>query len=69
MRDVMRTPSSRADKALSNLKIYVNSFRSVYPINSGISATSAVAVGRYPEDTYFNGNVHISNRQLHNAVS
>ncbi|KAH9989729.1 glucoamylase [Russula compacta] len=45
-----------SDKALSNLKIYVDSFRSLYPINSGISTTSAVAVGRYPEDTYFNGN-------------
>ncbi|KAH9986648.1 Six-hairpin glycosidase-like protein [Russula vinacea] len=31
-------------------------FRSIYPINSGISATSAVAVGRYPEDIYYNGN-------------
>ncbi|KAF8267404.1 glucoamylase [Lactarius quietus] len=45
-----------SDKALSNLKVYVDSFRSIYPINSGISATSAVAVGRYPEDVYFNGN-------------
>ncbi|KAH9042003.1 glucoamylase [Lactarius pseudohatsudake] len=45
-----------SDKALSNLKVYVDSFRSVYPINSGIDATSAVAVGRYPEDVYFNGN-------------
>ncbi|KAH9080399.1 glucoamylase [Lactarius deliciosus] len=45
-----------SDRALSNLKVYVDSFRSVYPINSGISATSAVAVGRYPEDVYFNGN-------------
>jgi len=45
-----------SDKALSNLKVYVDSFRSIYPINSGISATSAVAVGRYPEDTYIGGN-------------
>ncbi|KAI0304306.1 glucoamylase [Multifurca ochricompacta] len=37
-----------SDKALSNLKVYVDSFRSVYPINSGVSATSA--------DVYFNGN-------------
>jgi glucoamylase len=42
---------------LSNLKVYVDSFRSVYPINSGTGATSAVAVGRYPEDVYYNGNV------------
>ncbi|KAF8271969.1 glucoamylase [Lactarius quietus] len=45
-----------SDKALSNLKVYVDSFRSIYPINSEISATSAVAVGRYPEDVYYNGN-------------
>ena len=46
-----------SDKALSNLKVYVDSFRSIYSINSGIGATSAVAVGRYPEDEYFQGNV------------
>jgi len=45
-----------SDKALSNLKVYVDSFRSVYPINAGINATSSVAVGRYPEDVYYNGN-------------
>ncbi|KAI0686282.1 glucoamylase [Cytidiella melzeri] len=45
-----------SDKALSNLKVYVDSFRSIYGINSGISASSAVAVGRYPEDVYYNGN-------------
>ncbi|KAI0042277.1 carbohydrate-binding module family 20 protein [Auriscalpium vulgare] len=45
-----------SDKALSNLKVYVDSFRSIYPINSGIASTSAVATGRYPEDVYFNGN-------------
>ncbi|KJA21218.1 carbohydrate-binding module family 20 protein [Hypholoma sublateritium FD-334 SS-4] len=45
-----------SDKALSNLKVYVDSFRSIYGINSGISANAAVATGRYPEDVYFNGN-------------
>jgi glucoamylase len=45
-----------SDRALSNLKVYVDSFRSIYPINSGIDVTSAVAVGRYPEDKYYNGN-------------
>ncbi|KAN0127410.1 glucoamylase [Lactarius tabidus] len=45
-----------SDKALSNLKVYVDSFRSIYPINSGIGATSAIAVGRYPEDVYYDGN-------------
>lgn len=46
-----------SDKALSNLKVYVDAFRSIYSINSGISSTSAVATGRYPEDVYYNGNV------------
>ena len=45
-----------SDKALSNLKVYVDSFRSVYALNNGIAATGAVAVGRYPEDVYYNGN-------------
>lgn len=34
----------------------VDSFRSIYPINSGIPEGQAAAVGRYPEDSYFNGN-------------
>jgi glucoamylase len=46
-----------SDKALSSLKVYVDSFRSIYGINAGISPSSAVATGRYPEDVYFNGNV------------
>ena len=45
-----------SDKALSNLKVYVDSFRSIYSINSGIASNAAVATGRYPEDVYFNGN-------------
>ncbi|KAI0279175.1 glucoamylase [Russula aff. rugulosa BPL654] len=45
-----------SDKALSNLKVYVDSFRSIYPINKGINATFPVAVGRYPEDEYLDGN-------------
>ncbi|KAI2632398.1 carbohydrate-binding module family 20 protein [Hypoxylon sp. NC1633] len=45
-----------SDRALSSHKVVVDSFRSIYTINSGISAGSAVAVGRYPEDTYYNGN-------------
>ena len=44
-------------KALANLKVYVDSFRSIYGINSGIASTSGVATGRYPEDSYYNGNV------------
>ncbi len=46
-----------SDKALSNLKVYVDAFRSIYSINSGIYHGSGVATGRYPEDSYYNGNV------------
>ncbi|KAI0972843.1 family 15 glycosyl hydrolase [Xylaria arbuscula] len=45
-----------SDRALSSHKVVVDSFRSIYTVNSGISAGSAVAVGRYPEDSYYNGN-------------
>ncbi|KAG2412514.1 glucoamylase precursor [Aspergillus terreus] len=43
-------------RALANHKVYTDSFRSIYSINSGISSGKAVAVGRYPEDSYYNGN-------------
>ncbi|PCH39892.1 carbohydrate-binding module family 20 protein [Wolfiporia cocos MD-104 SS10] len=45
-----------SDKALSNHKVYVDSFRSLYAINDDISSDAAVATGRYPEDVYYNGN-------------
>ncbi|KAF8162773.1 glycoside hydrolase family 15 protein [Crassisporium funariophilum] len=45
-----------SDKALSNLKIYVDSFRSIYNINSNAGSGNAVATGRYPEDFYQGGN-------------
>ncbi|KAF7312552.1 Glucoamylase [Mycena indigotica] len=45
-----------SDKALSSLKVYVDSFRSIYAINQGIASNAAVATGRYPEDVYFGGN-------------
>ncbi|KAF9562600.1 glucoamylase G2 [Agrocybe pediades] len=45
-----------SDKALSNLKVYVDSFRQIYSINNGIASNAAVATGRYPEDVYYNGN-------------
>ena len=48
-----------SDVALSNLKIYVDSFRSIYSINSGIAVNAAVATGRYPEDVYYGGNVSV----------
>ncbi|KAL4893274.1 Six-hairpin glycosidase-like protein [Aspergillus ambiguus] len=43
-------------RALANHKVYTDSFRSIYSINSGVSQGQAVAVGRYPEDSYYNGN-------------
>ncbi|KAK7752320.1 hypothetical protein SLS62_005656 [Diatrype stigma] len=45
-----------SDRALISHKVVVDSFRSIYTINSAIPAGSAVAVGRYPEDVYYNGN-------------
>lgn len=43
-------------RALANHKVVTDSFRSIYTLNSGIAAGSAVAIGRYPEDSYYNGN-------------
>ncbi|CCA72741.1 probable glucan 1,4-alpha-glucosidase [Serendipita indica DSM 11827] len=51
-----RTFQPCSDKALANLKVYVDSFRSIYSINSGIASNAAVATGRYPEDSYYGGN-------------
>ncbi|PLN80393.1 Glucoamylase [Aspergillus taichungensis] len=45
-----------SSRALANHKTVVDEFRSLYGINSGIDSDAAVAVGRYPEDTYYNGN-------------
>lgn len=45
-----------SDRALANLLTYVNAFR-IYSINSGIAANQGLATGRYPEDSYFGGNV------------
>lgn len=44
-----------SDRALANHKAVTDSFRG-WHINSGISSGSAVAVGRYIEDVYFDGN-------------
>ncbi|KAF1989165.1 carbohydrate-binding module family 20 protein [Aulographum hederae CBS 113979] len=43
-------------KALANLKVYADSFRSIYGVNEGIDDSSAVATGRYAEDVYMGGN-------------
>jgi glucoamylase len=45
-----------SSRALANHKAVTDSFRSVYAINSGIPQGQAVAVGRYSEDVYYNGN-------------
>jgi glucoamylase len=44
-----------SDRALSNLKSFVDSFR-FYNINRGIPTGQAIAVGRYAEDVYYQGN-------------
>ncbi|KAI0009288.1 carbohydrate-binding module family 20 protein [Xylariaceae sp. FL0662B] len=45
-----------SDRALASHKALVDSFREIYTINSGIPVGTAAAVGRYPEDSYYNGN-------------
>ncbi|KAH7378459.1 glucoamylase/glucan 1,4-alpha-glucosidase-like protein [Phaeosphaeria sp. MPI-PUGE-AT-0046c] len=45
-----------SSRALANHKAVTDSFRTAYTINSGIPAGQAVAVGRYTEDKYYNGN-------------
>lgn len=46
-------------KALANHKVVTDSFRPIYGINNGIAQGSAVAVGRYPEDVFFNGELDL----------
>ena len=48
-----------SDRALATHKVVVDSFRSLYGINSGIARGEAVAVGRYSEDVYFGGNPYV----------
>ena len=42
-------------KVLATHKVFVDTFRNLYPINHN-KTTGGVLVGRYPEDTYFDGN-------------
>lgn len=61
-----------SDRALSNLKSVVDSMR-WYNINNGIPAGTAVAVGRYSEDVYYDGNTWYLNtlavaEQLYDAL-
>ncbi|OJJ32607.1 hypothetical protein ASPWEDRAFT_52801 [Aspergillus wentii DTO 134E9] len=68
--DVTFQPCS--SRALSNHKVLVDSFRSIYGVNNGTSS-GAVAVGRYPEDVYKGGNpwylsILASAEQLYDAL-
>ncbi|QRV82228.1 glycoside hydrolase family 15 protein [Ceratobasidium sp. AG-Ba] len=45
-----------SEKALSNHKAVVDSFRSIYVLNANATAGKAAAVGRYAEDVYYGGN-------------
>lgn len=51
-----RTFQPCSSRALANHKEVTDSFRSIYGINSGIAQGQAVAIGRYSEDVYQNGN-------------
>lgn len=42
--------------ALANHKVVVDAFRDIYNLNSGIPDGQALALGRYPEDVYYDGN-------------
>ncbi|KAH6627281.1 Six-hairpin glycosidase-like protein [Chaetomium sp. MPI-SDFR-AT-0129] len=45
-------------RSLANFKVFVDTFRNstLYPINDGIRAGQGIALGRYPEDIYYDGN-------------
>ncbi|KAJ6035928.1 hypothetical protein N7540_000207 [Penicillium herquei] len=45
-----------SSRALANHKVLVDSFRDLYTINDDAAEGTACAIGRYPEDTYYNGN-------------
>lgn len=62
-----------SSRALANHKVYTDAFRSIYTINAGIASNGAVSTGRYPEDTYYNGNPWFLNtlaaaEQLYDAL-
>ena len=42
---------------LTVTRTYVDAFRSIYDINTGLGTGAAAATGRYPEDVYQGGNV------------
>jgi len=43
-------------KVLATHRVWVNSFRDLYPINNNATAPDPALCGRYPEDTYYGGN-------------
>ncbi|KAK5956493.1 hypothetical protein OHC33_001978 [Knufia fluminis] len=43
-------------RILATHKVWVDSFRDLYPINHNATAPAAVLTGRYPEDSYYGGN-------------
>lgn len=43
-------------RALANHKAVTDSFRHLYKLNSGVQDGQALAIGRYQEDVYYNGN-------------
>ncbi|KAH8551114.1 glucoamylase [Umbelopsis sp. PMI_123] len=45
-----------SDRALAHHYALVNAFRGYYPINNGKTSSEAVALGRYLNDVYMNGN-------------
>ncbi|OJJ48019.1 hypothetical protein ASPZODRAFT_131668 [Penicilliopsis zonata CBS 506.65] len=45
-----------SSKALANHKVVVDSFRDLYTLNDDAAEGTACAIGRYPEDTYYDGN-------------
>jgi glucoamylase len=55
-------------RMLANHKSFTDSFRSVYGVNSGIAQGAAVAIGRYSEDVYYNGE-YLSQKPLHEDSS
>lgn len=62
-----------SDRALSNHKAVVDSFRTEYAVNSAAGAGQAAAVGRYPEDAYMGGNpwhlcTYAAAEQLYDAL-
>lgn len=58
-----------SDKALANLKVYTDAFRTIYGINSAVAAGQPVATGRYPEDSYMGGNVSTNQSSLLTLLS